>query len=121
MKKPTLKVVHPGADLPSAPAHLADAGRELWSSIMEEYRIGDAGGRALLRTAAEAADRVASCRVLLDTEGEVIRIRGVPRAHPAAAIERDARAALIRALKELHLDIEPLRDAPGRPAGQLGG
>jgi hypothetical protein len=118
MPKAKLSVVQPARGAADVPAHLADAGRELWSSIQSGYKISDPGGLALLRVACEAADRVASCRKMLDEAGEVIFIKGVPRAHPAAAIERDARAALIRALKELHLDVEPLRDAPGRPEGE---
>ena len=117
-KRPTpLHVVTSDGGLPDPPGHLGDAGLELWQSIQRSYQIDDPGGLALLRVAAEAADRAASCRVQLDQQGEVIVIKGVPRAHPAAAIERDARAALIRALKELRLDVEPLRDWPGRPAG----
>jgi len=115
MPKPKLTVIAPGPA--AALGHLGDAGRELWTSIQASYQISDPGGLALLRTAAEAADRVASCRKMLDDQGEVLVIKGVPRAHPAASIERDARAALIRALKELHLDLEPLRDRPGRPEG----
>jgi phage terminase small subunit len=117
MAKPKLTVVKSARSSVSAPAHLGDPGRELWTSIQTSYEISDPGGLCLLRTAAEAADRVASCREMLDEQGEVIMVKGVPRAHPAAAIERDARAALIRALKELHLDLEPLRDRPGRPPG----
>jgi terminase small subunit-like protein len=116
-KKPVLKVVQPEGVLPAPPEHLGAAGLELWHSIQGSYALDDPGGLALLRVACEAADRVASCRRQLDEEGEVLAIRGIPRAHPAAAIERDARAAMIRAIKELHLDIEPLRDRPGRPGG----
>ena len=109
-----LKVITAAQELPPPPAHLGEAGRELWSSIQAGYAIVDPGGLALLAVAAEAADRVASCRKQLEA-GEVIFVNDVPRAHPAAAIERDARAGLIRALKELHLDVEPLRDRVGRP------
>jgi hypothetical protein len=117
MPKPKLTVVRSTRGAAAVPAHLGDAGRELWTSIQASYQISDPGGLALLRAAAEASDRVASCRKMLDEQGEVIMVKGIPRAHPAAAIERDARAALIRALKELHLDLEPLRDRPGRPEG----
>ena len=116
-KSPNLHVVGATIKPSPPPKHLGEAGRELWSTIQAPYQIDDPGGLALLRAAAEAADRVASCRRQLDEQGEVIVIKGIPRAHPAAAIERDSRAALIRALKELHLDLEPLRDRPGRPAG----
>jgi hypothetical protein len=112
-----LEVVQPASDLAGPPAHLGAAGRDLWCSIQASYALDDPGGLALLQVAAEAADRVAICRRQLDAEGEVIVIRGAPRAHPAAALERDARAAMIRAIEELHLDIEPLRDRPGRPSG----
>jgi hypothetical protein len=118
-KLPSLHLVGTEAQTAPSPKHLGDAGREIWDMTMHSYRISDPGGLALLRTAAEAADRVASCRRQLDEQGEVIVIKGIPRAQPAAAIERDARAALIRALKELHLDVEPLRDI-GRPAGMVG-
>jgi hypothetical protein len=117
MAKPKLTVVRSTRCTSAVPEHLGDAGREIWTGIQASYGITDPGGLALLRTAAEAADRVSSCREMLASQGEVIMVKGIPRAHPAAAIERDARAALIRALKELHLDVEPLRDRPGRPEG----
>jgi hypothetical protein len=117
MPKPTLNVIRSTRDVAAAPAHLGDAGRELWASIQAAYQITDPGGRVLLCTAAEAADRIASVRSQIDEQGELLAIRGIPRVNPLCAVERDARAALIRALKELHLDLEPLRDRPGRPEG----
>ena len=42
---------------------------------------------------------------------------GQLKAHPAVNIERDARAAMLAALKAMNLDVEPLRDRPGRPGG----
>jgi hypothetical protein len=123
-KTPTKLHVVPAPTRPgmaAVPAHLGDDGRELWSSIQVQYEISDAGGLALLRTACEAADRIASVRRQIDSQGELLTIRGVPRANPLCAIERDARAALVRAIRAMNLDLEPLRDRPGRPAGQLGG
>jgi hypothetical protein len=53
---------------------------------------------------------------LLAAEGLVVRDRwGQAKPHPAAAIERDSRAAWLRGLAALGLDLEPLRDGPGRP------
>lgn len=38
--------------------------------------------------------------------------------HPATTVERDARLAMLRAIRQLGLDIEPLHDRPGRPGGR---
>jgi hypothetical protein len=103
--------------LPQPPSHLGEAGLEVWRSIQASYQIDDPGGLALLRTAAEASDRIASVRQQIDQQGELLVIKGVPRVNPLCAVERDQRAALIRALKALNLDLEPLRDRPGRPSG----
>jgi hypothetical protein len=118
MPNPKLTGVKQSQRDAAVPEHLGDAGRQLWASIQDGYAIADPGGRALLQTAAEAADRIASARRQIDEQGELLTIRGIPRVNPLCAVERDARAALIRALKELHLDLEPLRDKPGRPEGQ---
>jgi hypothetical protein len=49
-------------------------------------------------------------------EGITFRDRfGQPRQHPATLVERDSRAAMVRCLNLLGLDLEPLRDGPGRP------
>jgi hypothetical protein len=99
---------------------LSEDGRNLWRDIQEAYRIDDPGGLVLLRVACEALDRAERCRRLIDDQGEMLTIRGIPRAHPALAAERDARAAIVRAIRNLNLDLEPLK-AIGRPPGQLGG
>ena len=112
-----LSVVPLGGDpLPTVPGHLGDAGRALWHSIMKDYQISDAGGLALLGEACAAADRVAECRELIAEQGAVVRSQGAIRAHPLLASERDARAAMLRALRYLNLDVEPLK-AIGRPPG----
>ena len=53
----------------------------------------------------------------LRREGIVIRDRfGQKKQHPATLVERDAKMALVRNLKALNLDLEPL-NLPGRPHG----
>lgn len=121
-KSPKLSLVRSTERQKSAvPGHLGADGRRLWGEIQKAYQITDPGGCELLRQAAEAADRIASVRRQIDEQGEMLVIKGIPRAHPLCAIERDQRASLTRLLKALNLDLEPLRDRPGRPAGQLGG
>ena len=71
MPKPTLKVIRSTRGAAAAPAHLGVAGRALWTDIQASYQITDPGGAALLCTAAEAADRIASVRVQIDAQGEL--------------------------------------------------
>jgi hypothetical protein len=119
---PQLTVIgsRPEPTCPAPPAHLGEAGRGLWSSIQADYKITDPGGLALLQQACEALDRIASVRVQIDQQGELLVIKGVPRVNPLCAVERDQRAALARCIRYLNLDIEPLRDRVGRPPGGLG-
>jgi hypothetical protein len=50
----------------------------------------------------------------------IVSTNGDIRANPAAKAELDSRNGLLAALKSLNLDLEPLRDRQGRPAGQYG-
>jgi hypothetical protein len=124
-KSPSLKLVgtdaRPQVRLPQPPPHLGEAGSTLWRGIMRDYQIDDPAGCELLRQAAEAADRIDSVRKQIDKQGELLVIKGVPRVNPLCAVERDQRAALVRCLRNLNLDLEPLRSGPGRPPGQIGG
>lgn len=102
-----------------APRHLGKAGRALWREIAAEYAIDDAAGMALLTVAAECLDRIRAAQEAIARDGEVVKDRyDQAKVHPACALEKDARAGFLAALKELHLDLEPLRDRPGRPPGR---
>jgi hypothetical protein len=86
--------------------------------LITEYDIADAAGLLLLEQALRCFDRAEQCRQVLDQEGVVtMDSRQRPKAHPAAAVERDSRAGMLAALKALNLDVEPLRDRVGRPGG----
>jgi hypothetical protein len=76
-------------------------------AIAREYALEEHHLRLLI-AAAEARDRAQEARALLDVEGLVYHDRfGAPRAHPAAAIERDNRMVFARPVRELGLDDEP--------------
>jgi hypothetical protein len=105
-----------GVGKPQPPPHLGADGMALWCGVQAEYSIDDPAGLELLRQAAECADRIASVRQQIDRDGEMLTIRGIPRVHPLCAVERDQRAALVRCLKNLNLDLEPLKSR-GRPPG----
>ena len=69
----------------------------------------------LLTLACDALDRGAQAREALSTNGiTYIDARGFPKARPEVAIERDARVAFARLLRELDLDWDPFAD-PSRP------
>jgi hypothetical protein len=70
----------------------------------------------LLDKTSEALDRMRAAQTLLKRDGLVLK----GRAHPASVIERDARLAMLRAVRQLGLDLEPVRDQPGRPPGGGG-
>lgn len=92
----------------------------MWATYCREYEFDD-HGLVVLAQALEAFDRMREAQALLTAEGIVVRDRfDQPKPHPATLIERDSRASMLRALAQLHIDIEPLNDKPGRPAGGGG-
>lgn len=100
----------------SVPDHLRDAGRAFYSSVAHEYRIADAAGVALLVTAAECMDRMRAAQASITEHGELVIDRyGAPKLNPACSLEKDARSGFLAAMRALNLDLEPLRDGPGRP------
>jgi hypothetical protein len=119
-KKPPLTVVSSPLTGPPPPPSLEAAGQDLWRRVMHEYRIDDCGGRELLYQAASACDRLADLKRCIDEEGTTIRIRGgVIRAHPALRDELACRAFIVKTLRALGLDVEPIR-AEGRRGGGIG-
>ena len=101
------------------PGHLAKTSRDLWRALVNDYRIDDAGGLAILTSGCEALDRATEARKQIDADGMTIVDRfGVKKGHPLLAAERDARSGFLQAMRALNLDLEPLRDGPGRPPGR---
>lgn len=75
--------------------------------MLAEFELGDHHVR-LLTLAAQAWDRAEEAREALAEHGTTYTDRfGQPRARPEVAIERDARLAFARLLRELDLDGEP--------------
>jgi P27 family predicted phage terminase small subunit len=100
------------------PEHLSADSKRLFRSLQAEYGIDDRSGVLLLTTAMEARDRMKAATATIEAEGQSISDRfGQTKAHPLLVVERDARAAMLSALKALHLDVEPVRP-PGRPGGR---
>jgi hypothetical protein len=99
------------------PKYLRAPGRKFYQSIADEYGITDAAGAALLLRAAECVDRLDAAHASIAEHGELVMDRyGAPKLSPACALEKEARAGFLSAMRALNLDVEPLRDGPGRPA-----
>src|SRR5687768_2067225 len=91
---------------PTPPEHLSDRCRKWWRSVVSDFEL-ELHHLHLLRLAAEAIDRAEEARAILADEGIVVRTGETVKAHPAVAIERDARLAAARLIRELDLDVEP--------------
>jgi len=106
-----------------APKHLSSQSKRLYRQLAVDYELGrEPHALEVLRLALEAVDRCAQARdVLALNGGPFIADRfGVPKAHPAVAVERDARLAALRAFRELALDgEEPEPRPPRRGSGAL--
>ena len=92
------------------PSHLTAATAAWWTQVTTDYAL-ESHHLKMLTLACEAFDRATEARELLAKEGIVVEDRfGAPRPHPAVSIERDARLAFVRIVRELDLDGEPLPD-----------
>ncbi len=91
---------------PRPPAGLSLAGRTLWTRLQSEYNVCDAAGLAVLEQAMRSFERCEAARRQLDREGITFKDRwGQRRPHPALPVERDSRAAMLQAIKQLGVEI----------------
>jgi len=102
--------------LPQAPSHLSPSARQWWEIVVRDYILAEHHLR-LLQLACEAWDRAQEARAQLEDEGLTVSGAQGIRPHPCVAIERDARLAVARLVRELDLDVEPpVPDRVGPPA-----
>ena len=88
---------------PGAPKHLSRRSKAFWRQIAADFML-EAPQFELLRRLCEAIDRADQARDLLSSEGLTTTDRyGQTKPHPAVNIERDARTAIARLLRELNL------------------
>ncbi len=101
------------------PKGLSREAARWWRRLLGEYEIGDEAGLLLLQMALESFDRMRQAQAALAKDGLVVTDRfAQKKAHPLCTVERDSRAQMLAALKALNLDVEPLRNTPGRPGGR---
>jgi hypothetical protein len=122
MPKSTLNLLSPGANGIAPPRSLDDHGMALWERVQAEYGIVDTGGIEILAQICAALDRAESLCEAIDRDGEVVIIKGVPKAHPALRDELAARAFVVRGLERLGLNVEAVKPQgrPTRPRGWTG-
>ena len=102
----------------STPKDLSPAALGWFKRLQADHEITDHAGLMILESAMRQFDRAEAARREIDLHGVLIVDRWEQRKpNPACAIERDARAGMLAALRALNLDLEPLNDRPGRPGG----
>lgn len=93
-----------------APASVAEDGlgeesRALFGKIVEAFGIDDPAGREILLVGLQARDRLKAAQARIAQGGLIVSDRyGQLKAHPALAIEREARNGWLAALRVLKLD-----------------
>lgn len=104
---------------PQPPVHLTTATRAWWRGIVDEYQL-ESHHIKLLTAAATALDRAEQAREIIDREGLCVPTKeGGMKAHPAVAIEHNARLLFVKVLRELGLDVDENTRGPGRPPHSL--
>lgn len=72
----------------------------IWRRLLIEYDFGTTPSLELLTSALRSRDLAEQARATLEREGLTYTdSAGKPKAHPAAAIHRDARAAFVSTLR----------------------
>ncbi len=103
---------------PKPPVYLSKEAKAFWRETVSEFVLEPHHLR-VLEAACTALDRMNAARKEIQDRGILVEDRfGVPKANPAVAVERDARTAFLRAVRNLDLDIEPPKDALPRLAGR---
>jgi P27 family predicted phage terminase small subunit len=99
------------------PNHLSKESKQIWSEIVKGWEILESDF-TVLRIALESFDRLQEARRVIDKEGMIlVDGKGKKYAHPALAVEKESRTGLLRAWRQLGLDLEPPQPV-GRPPGR---
>src|SRR5262245_44421826 len=111
MPSKSIKLVSPNtqASYRDPPTELEANGERLWRQVMFEYGMHDVTGLEMLKQICIAADRAASLKAQIAKDGEVIRHNGMVRQHPLLKTEMECRGFIVRTLKSLGLNFEPIK------------
>lgn len=91
---------------PEPPAHVSDEAGTWWNAVVRDYDLEPHHLR-LLQAACEAWDRMQQAREAVDKHGITFAAaNGDIKTNPAVTIEKDARIAFARLVRELDLDAE---------------
>jgi P27 family predicted phage terminase small subunit len=103
---------------PTPPKHLSAEAQAWWRRLTEQWDLDDPS-LLILEGALEAFDRMRAAQAIIAKEGVTCKDRFKQiKQHPATLVERDAKATLLRGIKALGLDLEPINPGPGRPPGR---
>ena len=99
------------------PDHLSPKASAWWSEVTRDYAL-EPHHLHLLQAACEAMDRMAQARAELAAHGSLTFAdkNGAIKAHPAEAIERNARIGFARLVRELDLDAGATAETKRPPA-----
>ena len=103
---------------PKPPKGLSAGARRIWRELVGEFAIEDAAGLRILADGLRAWDRAEQLATEIGDKLSVEDRFGQVKPNPLLSLERDFRDQWLRALKQLNLDIEPVRPGPGRPGGR---
>ena len=90
---------------PAPPKHLKARGRALWRGVHRDYVLDTAHDRQRLLVACEASDRIDEARARIDQDGVFVTSPQGLKSHPGIKLEQDNRIILLRALRELGVDV----------------
>jgi len=106
-------------DLPEPPDHLGEHGAKLWRSVLEDWDISTGDALAILAVACSACDEMHEAAAIIKEHGIALATRtGGLKTNPACAVERSARAAMLRALSQLNLRDDE-KPKIGRPVTRI--
>lgn len=86
---------------------LSPEARQLFEKVRDQWGFGeDQASLAVLATFTQCWDRVREARAEIAKSGPFIEDRfGVPKPHPALAVERSARDQMLQSFRALQLDV----------------
>jgi P27 family predicted phage terminase small subunit len=119
MPPPPVRLVEPAPlELPAPPPHLTPETADWWRAIVSDYDL-EIHHLRLLESACDAWDRMVQARAEVLRDGITVEGPQGLKQHPAVMVERDARIAFARLVRELDLDSPVPAPGPYHPPPAL--